>query len=390
MDSPTPAPLTLNDRPFTLAQLRADADAAAAAEGGTNVQPQSLSENARHTLRFCRAWLGEPNAFVVHTSGSTGQPKPITLTRTQMETSSRLTGRALGLQPGDRALVCLPTRYIAGRMMLVRGFVLGLPMTVVEPSSNPLRQIADNAAFEFTALTPHQLHTMLSESPRAPSVLNHMRAILVGGGPVSTALHARIRTLAAPIYHTYGMTETVTHIALRRLNGPDASDAFTPLEGVQLDLDDRGCLTIRAPVTRGRVLHTNDRVELRPDGSFVWLGRVDNVINSGGVKVQVEPVETALEQVLHILDDGRHAERRFFVGPLPDARLGQRVAAILEGAPLSTQTEERIRKALAQTVDRYALPRTFVYLPQLVETPTGKIDRPANLRALETHRGQPK
>ena len=365
-----PVTLRLAGQSYTVDQLRqAPATAATLA----------LSENERATLDFCRQWLSDEADFIVNTSGSTGTPKPIRLTRAQMTASARRTGATLNLRAGQQAIVCLPTRYIAGRMMLVRGFVLGLDMTVVEPASDPLATVAPDAHFDFTALIPLQLQTLLVGPPHYHAILNRMQAILIGGGPVSPALMAQLQTISAPIYHTYGMTETVSHIALRQLNGPQASTAFRPLLGVQLGVDERNCLNICADVTQDHVVQTNDLVELRADGSFIWLGRWDNVINSGGVKVQVEKVENALEQVLHALDPKGLGERRFFVGPLPDARLGETVTVVIEGSPLPPPQADAIRQHLGQMLDRYEIPRRFCYLPHLAETPTGKIDRKANL-----------
>jgi o-succinylbenzoate---CoA ligase len=378
-----PVTLRLAGQTYTVDQLRQTL--------ATSIT-QSLSENERATLDFCHHWLnGEPD-FTVNTSGSTGTPKPIQLTREQMTASARRTGATLGLQAGQQALVCLPTRYIAGRMMLVRGFVLGLDMTVVEPASDPLAAVeptidplgtvAPDAHFDFTALIPLQLQTLLAGPPYYHAILNRMQAILIGGGPVSPALLAQLQAITAPIYHTYGMTETVSHIALRQLNGPQASPAFRPLLGVQIGVDERNCLNICADVTQNQVVQTNDLVDLRADGSFIWLGRWDNVINSGGVKVQVEKVEHALEQVLHALDPKALGKRRFFVGPLPDARLGETVTVVIEGTPLPAPQADAIRQHLGQMLDRYEIPRHFCYLPHLAETPTGKIDRKANLKQL--------
>jgi non-ribosomal peptide synthetase component F len=239
--------------------------------------------NARAALEFCRDWLAGQEDFIVQTSGSTGAPKPITLTRTQMIASAQATAAALSLAAGDPALVCLPTHYIAGRMMLVRGLVVGMPMTLVTPSANPLAAAPAGARFAFTAVVPLQLETLLAaDNPTVRSQLAGMKAILVGGGPLSPALTAAAQTCPSPIYHTYGMTETITHIALRRVNGADAGDAFTPLPGVHLRLDDRGCLAICGPMTAGAWVQSNDVVELLADNTFRWLGRSDNVINSGG------------------------------------------------------------------------------------------------------------
>ena len=179
------------------------------------------------------------------------------------------------------------------------------------------------------------------------------------------------------------MTETVTHVALKRLNGPQASDYFTPLPGIQLDLDQRGCLTISGTVTNGRTIRTNDLVELRPDGLFKWLGRIDNVINSGGVKIQVEKVEAALENLLHTVHHGDYATRRFLVGPLLHPRLGQSVAAIFEGEPFPPAVQAKLKSKLHKKLTKYEIPRAFYFLAAFPETPTGKIDRLACLKRID-------
>jgi O-succinylbenzoic acid--CoA ligase len=186
-----------------------------------------------------------------------------------------------------------------------------------------------------------------------------------------------VRQLAAPVYHTYGMTETATHVALRRLNGPQESAAFTPLEGVELHLDERGCLALRGAVTAGEWLQTNDIVELRTDSSFVWLGRWDNVINSGGVKIQVESVEAQLEALQAQRPDLAWAGRRLAIAGVADQRLGEVVTLVLSGPPLTQAEEDPIQSLLRSALDRYALPRRLAYLPALPATPTGKIDRRA-------------
>ena len=377
MNSTIPAGITLNNRYYTVAQL-------------TNWTPDAekrrLTQNELDTLSFCRQWLTGQQEFVVNTSGSTGKPKAIIISREQMIISAQATGKALALKRGDRSLICMPTKYIAGKMMLVRSFVLSLETVIIEASSDPLAPFSQAERFDFTAVVPLQLQTLLEGPTRYQAILNRMKAILVGGGPVSVALNQQLQSIRAPIYHTYGMTETVTHIALRRLNGAQQSEAFVPLEGVQIG-HVGGCLTIQAPVTRNKRLYTNDLVDLRPDGSFVWLGRADNVINSGGVKVQVEKVERALQAIFLQLGDQDLSGRRFFVGPLSHPRLGQAVTLVMEGAPLDNKMEMMIRLGLRPQLEKYEIPRQFLYLPQLKETPTSKIDRPATLRLLEAQNG---
>jgi o-succinylbenzoate---CoA ligase len=358
----------------------------------TQAEP-SLGENDRATLQFSREWLSGAQRFALQTSGSTGTPKPIYLARSQMEASARATGAALGLHAGQQALVCLPTRYVAGRMMLVRGFVLGLPMHAVEPASDPFAALPPDLHPDFAAFIPLQMQTLLDSALVAPSdscygddtarsfryrrLLEGMQAILLGGGPIDEALQNAVEQLSAPLYHTYGMTETATHVALRRLTGPERSEAFVPLPGVELAFDDRGCLAIRGPMTAGAWLQTNDIVDLRRDGSFVWLGRWDNVINTGGVKVQIEQVEASVAACQARRADLAWLGRRLAIAGLPDARLGQAVTLVLEGVPLTAPAEAAIQDALRAELDRFALPRRFAYVPALPQTPTGKIDRKA-------------
>jgi o-succinylbenzoate---CoA ligase len=370
----------------------------------TQAEP-SLSENDRATLRFARAWLSGTLRFALQTSGSTGSPKPIYLARSQMEASARATVAALGLSPGQQALVCLPTRYVAGRMMLVRGFVLGLAIHVVEPASDPFATLDPALRPDFAAFTPLQMQTLLDLALVAPSdscygddtatafryrrLLESMQAILIGGGPIGETLHNKIAQLTAPVYHTYGMTETATHVALRRLGGPQRSDAFVPLPGVELALDHRGCLAIRGKVTAGAWLQTNDIVDLRGDGSFVWLGRWDNVINSGGVKVQIEAAEASIEALQARRLDLAWAGCRLAVAGLPDDRLGQVVTLVMEGPPRVSADELAIQDALRAEMDRFAVPRRFAYVPELPQTPTGKVDRKALSAMLDDRRDHP-
>ncbi|GAB3795395.1 AMP-binding protein [Spirosoma humi] len=342
-------------------------------------------------LAFCRAWLADQQHFTLFTSGSTGTPKPIQLTRAQMKASAHLTGQTLGLRAGDPALVCLNTRYVAGIMMLVRGLELGLPMTILEPASNPLTGL-DPASqrFAFTALVPLQLQTILSNpEPKSRAdqvtILNKMKAILVGGAATSPSLEQALQEIDAPVYATYGMTETVSHIALRRLNGPDASNLFTALAGVNLGIDARECLHITSAATNFERIQTNDVVDLITDTNgkgpkFRLLGRADRVINSGGVKVQPEPVELLIQSVL--ATNKTTSDRpipRLFVAGLPDERLGQRMVLIIEQELIDADQWQRIQQAVRERIGPYAVPKERITIAQFAETPTGKVDQKATI-----------
>ncbi len=332
---------------------------------------------------FLDDWRAGALTFSLQTSGSTGTPKIISLSRAQLEASARLTGKTFGLVPGDRALVCLNTGYIAGVMMLVRGEVLGLRLTVVPPSANPLLAFDPRTTrFEFAAFVPLQLQTILAdtgtlgESRWAP-LLNGMKAILVGGATTSPALETACQAIGAPIYSTYGMTETVSHVAIRRLNGPDRSLLFRVLPGVEVSIDDRQCLRITAAATNFLPVQTNDVVELfapqQPTDPwhFRLLGRADSIINTGGVKVQPERVEQAVSTYLAT----QHLAQRLFVAGLPDERLGQRVVLFLENTPLSDTHWQGIRRAVEISCGPYAVPKEWRTMPEFPETATGKIDR---------------
>ena len=343
--------------------------------------PMPQTPYEAEALAFCRAWVSGQTTFTLHTSGSTGVPKPITLTRAQMRASARLTGQTLGLQPGDAALVCLNIRYVAGIMMLVRGLELGLPMTIIEPSGKPLAAFDPSAdRFAFTAFVPLQLQTILDAAPDKLPILNTMKAILIGGAATSPLLEKALQVITTPVYATYGMTETVSHIALRRLNGPTASDYFTALSGVELGTDERNCLHITAAATNFERVQTNDVVELTDAMNFRLLGRADRIINSGGVKIQPEQVEQVIQNVLS--DSNLSSETtsfRLFVAGLPDERLGQRLVLFLENQVIEPTQWTSIQAAVRAQLGAYAVPKAFITVEKFLETPTGKVDQKATI-----------
>lgn len=333
--------------------------------------PEAITDDERQTLNFCRDWLNGQTQFTLYTSGSTGTPKAVTVGRQQMIASARMTGKALALVTGDKALVTLPTRYIGGRMMLVRGFELGLHLTISPPSSLPLSAFAADTRFDFLSFVPLQLQNTLTHTPEHIPLLHHAKAILLGGAPVNAFLEKQLQQIQAPVYHTYGMTETISHIALKRLNTSAKQSYFTVLEGVEISSDDRGCLLIRTPALQHAPIITNDVVQILSPATFEWLGRIDNIINSGGVKVQAEKVEKATEQALNQLS----IHRRFFVAPLPDALLGESVTLFIEGNPFSAYEEAILTTHLNKYLGRYEKPKSIRYIPFFTETASGKLDK---------------
>lgn len=330
------------------------------------VKPQSDFE--RETFALIEKWLKGAESFTLHTSGSTGIPKGITLTRGQLQQSAQRTIQALNLSSSQTALVCLDPKYIAGKMMLVRALEGNIKIIAVEPSSNPLKNLS--AKPDFTAFVPLQLDEIFTDEDSVKK-LNQFQSILIGGASVSTVLLEKIKTLSCKVYATYGMTETVSHIALQKLNGRDAQDYFEVLPGVTIRVDLRDCLVIDLPDFSEPVI-TNDVVNLIDKTRFKILGRYDNIINSGGVKLVPETIEKKLESLL---------KQFFFVAGVSDERLGQKLVLIVEGRPQS-----ELPAALKLALSTYEVPKEIYYTDQFIRTETQKINRQQTLeKALKSN-----
>jgi len=323
------------------------------------------SEFERHTIDFVRDWLNNTTHFVLTTSGSTGHPKPISITRGQMQHSARMTIQALALQKNETALVCLNTHYIAGKMMLVRALEGDLKITVVDPVSDPLKHC--DMTFDFIALVPVQLQAILT-AEESRKRLDNAKAIIIGGAAISTSLHDAIKTLKSPVYATYGMTETISHVALQRLNGDRPETYFKTLPNIKITTDDRGCLVIDAGYLPEKI-HTNDLVEIISPQTFQWLGRVDNVINTGGIKVIPEELESQIQK----LNEALKINQNFFISGIPDPILGKKVVLIVEGDV--DKNWVKILSELKQTFSKYVIPKEILKVDKFTFTKTEKIDR---------------
>ena len=305
---------------------------------------------------FLNEWNNEERTVLVHTSGSTGTPKPMWVEKNRMLASARITCQFLGLKPGDKALLCLPLQYIAGKMMVVRALVQDMQLIPVAPSAHPLAGL--DTTPDFAAMVPLQIYeTMQHEQERA--LLRQIRQVLIGGGAVSDDLITAMRDFPNAIWSTYGMTETLSHIALRRLNGPHASEWYKPLDGVLLSQTDEGCLVIEAPAICAEKVVTHDIVEMNTDGGFRIIGRSDNVICSGGIKIQIEEVEQALQPIF-----GDTIQ----VTAKKHPKFGELVV-YLTTQPID---EHLLRLCLSNP---YWLPRKIILVDRLPRTATGKPDR---------------
>ncbi len=303
----------------------------------------------QHIGTFLLDWFDEKSYIELSTSGTTGTPKIIKIEKQAMLESALATGDYFGLEPGNTMLHCLPTDYVAGKMMWVRSFILGLDMKFVEPTSNPLAKIDEN--FDFCAMVPLQAKNSLTKLKQ-----KRIKKLIIGGVTIHKALEKDLAKLPIEIYETYGMTETITHIAAKRIG----SEAFRVLPNVLVSADDRECLVIDAKNISKDQIVTNDIVKIISNTQFIWQGRYDNVINSGGIKLMPEQIEDKLSTRI---------PRRYFIFGQPDEVLGQKVVLYVEGEPIA------IEESVFYVLNKFETPKEVLFIPKFKETVTGKIMR---------------
>ena len=348
---------------------------------------------------FFSEWNNDSDRVLVHTSGSTGKPKPMMVEKKRMLNSARITCDFLGLKPGDSALLCMSLDYIAGKMVVVRSIERHLHLISVSPSGHPLKDLNlkdangkdVNGEITFAAMVPMQVYNTL-QVPEERERLTHVRHLIIGGGAIDASLEKELRSLPGniAIWSTYGMTETLSHIALRRINGDEASEWYQPFDSVKISQTDEGCLVIDAPLVCAETLVTNDIVEIEPyiynkvenheevenhnkveKLRFRIKGRKDNVICSGGIKIQIEEVEALLKP---------HLEKPFMIAKKKDEKFGEIAVLLTEDEDIK-KVEATIRRLLSDEKSsdhknhKYWIPREFRYVEHLPLTETGKPKR---------------
>ena len=307
---------------------------------------------------FLSEWNNDSPFVHVQTSGSTGAPKPMLAEKRRMLASARITNDFLGLCEDNTALLCMSLDYIAGKMMVVRSIERGLKLITVEPSGHPLNhsQLAtDDCQIDFAAMVPLQVYNTL-QVPEERKRLLQIRHLIIGGGAIDEALGAELKNFPNAVWSTYGMTETLSHIALRRLSGPEASDWYIPFPSVKVSLSEDGCLVIDAPEVCPERLVTNDIAEISPQG-FRILGRKDNVICSGGIKIQIEEVESRLRPFLRV---------PYLISKRPDPKFGEVSVLLTEGSV------DEARQICERILPKYYLPRHYLHVDRIPLTETGK------------------
>ena len=350
---------------------------------------------------FLEEWNSDSPYVEVKTSGSTGEPKRMLVEKQRMRASARITCDFLGLKAGDTALLCMSLDYIAGKMMVVRAIERNLRLIVVEPSGHPLAEqicrewdlrsfrpllASPNIGEELAAMVPMQVYNSL-QVPEERERLKQIKHLIIGGGAIDEAMAEELKTFPNHVWSTYGMTETLSHIALRRLSGPDASEWYTPFPSVSVSLNEEGCLVIDAPEVCKERLVTNDIAELATQRGqslmcsvnsahegqspcvanvpFRILGRKDNVICSGGIKIQAEEVERMLKAHLRV---------PYLISKRPDKKFGEVVVLLTEGDVEETKT------VCEAVLPKYQRPKAYVHVDNIPLTETKK---PARRQAEE-------
>lgn len=319
------------------------------------------NKNLPEVHTFLINWFDDTEFIRVNSSGSTGNPKQIELKKEYMINSALATGKFFDLSDKTTVLLCMPLKYIAGKMMLVRAMVLGWNLDIVEATSNPLKNT--KRKYDFTAMIPLQLHDSLNE-------IYLIKKVIVGGGAVSDELIDKIKDISTEIYATYGMTETITHIAVKPLNRSaffkcGYKNSYKTLPEISIAKDKRNCLIINAPKISDKAIITNDLVDIISSNNFNWIGRFDNIINSGGIKIIPEKLE---KKLLNIISN------RFFISSLPDEKFGEKIILIVEGKGRNINY-----KKIKEILSKYEMPKEIFFIDRFIDTSTKKIQRQKTL-----------
>ncbi|MBU1009758.1 MAG: AMP-binding protein [Bacteroidetes bacterium] len=321
-------------------------------------------------IDFLRLWFDDDDSIDQQTSGSTGQPKLIRLSKQAMVNSAAMTNSFFQLEKAHQALLCLSPEYIAGKMMIVRAMLSGMNLLTSTVGSNPLAECV--RPIDFAAMVPLQVSTILKHDPDKLSLVSKL---IIGGSAIDARLEALLQHQQTKCWHTYGMTETISHIALRKVNGVDRSDWFSPLDNIRLSTDSRQCLVIDAPALHNETLITNDLVELRNDGSFRMLGRVDDVIVSAGHKIHPLLLEKKISPLLPY---------PFLISSVPHPEAGSETVLVI-GHTYGIGELFALWKALEEKLSPVEMPRRIAFIEQIPSLPGEKTDRNTVRKLLLQH-----
>ena len=330
-----------------------------------------------------KEFISDSDSISVFSSGSTGEPKELKLKKQYMLNSAHMTCSYLKIPKGASSLLCMPLKFIGAKMVVIRAMARELELVAVNPSSHPLSCL--KKAPYFAAMTPSQVFSSL-ETEAERKILFDIKELLIGGGAVNSTLRAQLMQSSNPIWSTHGMTETISHIALKRLNAVDSQDenanGYVPFKGVGLRKAQDGTLVIEAPYIGVHDLKTNDMVEFNSDNSFNILGRADNIINSGGIKIQIEK----LEELIRDLVGGE-----FNISSVVSEKYGECVCLIIRNSQDSSlrTSDDKLLTLIKERVPKYWAPKILLRTAVLPRTESGKPAR-AKLKALASELYQKK
>ncbi len=329
---------------------------------------ENMPDFVQIAFSFCQAWLSGEENFNQETSGSTGSPKRLSIHRNQMIASAEATGSFLKASTDWKLLCCLNPAYIAGKMMLVRAMVWNCEIELIAPRSNPFSESDFTTEFDFVAMIPLQVETIL-EDPSTTDFLKTVRNLIIGGAPTSQKLQKQLVINNINAFQTFGMTETASHIALAKITENEL--IYQALPGVLIGTNAHQLLWVKSAMSGPDRIQTNDEIDLLSENKFRWLGRADFVINSGGVKLHPERLEQKAETVIHQFfpDDA------FFFGSLPDDSLGQKLALFLETDASNENKADDLKNSLRLRLDRFEVPKEIVFKRRFQRTSNGKLDR---------------
>ena len=308
--------------------------------------------------RFIEEWNSPENYIITQTSGSTGKPKSIKIDKKHMAASAMMTSDFLNLKKDFNCLLCLSPKTIGGKMMIVRAIVLEMNLIVSDNSSTPLKNI--NQHIHFAAMVPLQVEKSIIESSNK---LKKINKLIIGGGSISNTLSSKIIELSLSAYQTFGMTETISHIAMREIIAEE--NIYKTLKNISISKNN-DTLTISAPLLGIEGLTTNDIIEIIDDETFKWIGRNDFVINSGGVKIHPEEVEFKLSKIIQL---------PFFVTGVPDTLLGEKLILCIETIESFFINKEE----LTQLLPMYHVPKEIYFFSKFTRTESAKINKQETL-----------
>jgi len=318
---------------------------------------QVLDDWEKDFYNFILEWFNSEDFVSGHTSGTTGNPKSISLNKSNMINSAKRTMTFFNLKKRSNLLLCLSTDYIAGKMMMVRALEFGMNLITIPPTISDLLNL--NINIDLVALVPYQMSKLIKKK----SIMDNIGFVLLGGAAVNNSLLKEIQCINTQVYATYGMTETLSHIALKKINGDSKSDLFSILPGVSISIDNRNCLVVKV---FGKTFITNDIIRMVDNNRFEWLGRYDNVINSGGLKFIPEQIESKLQYII---------KHRYYISSEKDNDLGNIIVLFIESEKFSVEKENSLFEEMRKVLSKYEIPKSIYYLDSFNETSNGKLIR---------------